>query len=92
MKASIRERIGIFAMVFAMIVLAGAVSPAAVASTPDGETPANEGVCDVLHGGCGKTAAATALKSFCRRLSQMISQTREPELQTPVPWNANWSI
>ena len=26
-------------------------SPAASASTPDGETPANEGVCDVLQGG-----------------------------------------
>ncbi|MFA7387365.1 MAG: hypothetical protein WCZ87_06860 [Thiohalobacteraceae bacterium] len=27
------------------------LSPAASASTPDGETPANEGVCDVLQGG-----------------------------------------
>ncbi len=27
------------------------VSGSATAQTPDGETPANEGVCDVLHGG-----------------------------------------
>ncbi len=41
------------ALVSAAVVFLGMTGQAqlAVASTPDGETPANEGVCDVLHGG-----------------------------------------
>lgn len=41
------------AMLFALSItcLTGIVNNTAVASTPDGETPANEGVCDALHGG-----------------------------------------
>ena len=36
---------------FIFAVLVGTVSNTAIANTPDGETPANEGVCDGLHGG-----------------------------------------
>lgn len=35
----------------ASLVLLGGLAGNSIASTPDGETPANEGVCDVLHGG-----------------------------------------
>ena len=35
----------------ASLVLFGGVTSTSIASTPDGETPANEGVCDVLQGG-----------------------------------------
>lgn len=33
-----------------LVIMLGLTSPLQ-ASTPDGETPANEGVCDILHGG-----------------------------------------
>ena len=36
---------------FALLTGLAAMSGNAIASTPDGETPANEGVCDVLQGG-----------------------------------------
>ena len=36
---------------FTIITVLAVISGSAIASTPDGETPANEGVCDVLHGG-----------------------------------------
>ena len=39
------------AAAFALFTGLAAVSGSAVASTPDGETPANEGVCNVLQGG-----------------------------------------
>lgn len=35
----------------ASLILFGGLAGNAIASTPDGETPANEGVCDSLHGG-----------------------------------------
>lgn len=38
---------------FASIVALAAISSSATATTPDGETPANEGVCDSLQGGTG---------------------------------------
>jgi len=42
---------GLAAFLFAMVLGHGAMIGTASASTPDGETPANEGVCDVLQGG-----------------------------------------
>lgn len=41
------------AAVAALLVLSAGIAMcgAAMAATPDGQTPANEGVCDVLHGG-----------------------------------------
>ena len=40
-----------FLAAFASLALFGGIASTSIASTPDGETPANEGVCDVLHGG-----------------------------------------
>ena len=37
--------------VMSFVILVGAVSNTAIANTPDGETPANEGVCNDLQGG-----------------------------------------
>ncbi|MDV3239826.1 MAG: hypothetical protein LOY58_13365 [Gammaproteobacteria bacterium] len=44
---------GFAAFLFTMVLVLGqgAVSGTASANTPDGETPANEGVCDILQGG-----------------------------------------
>ena len=40
-------------LVFAIFASLSMLSTATLASTPDGETPANEGVCDPLKGGTG---------------------------------------
>jgi hypothetical protein len=47
------DKFRIAAVTAVAVLLAGGtfVSSVAIASTPDGETPANEGVCDTLHGG-----------------------------------------
>jgi hypothetical protein len=40
-----------FQAALASLVLFGGIASTSIASTPDGETPANEGVCDQLQGG-----------------------------------------
>lgn len=44
---------GVSTVCFASLVALAALGGSAVAATPDGETPANEGVCDSLQGGTG---------------------------------------
>lgn len=67
------EQLRITTMTAGLILVLGATlsAPAAVASTPDGETPANEGVCDILlgatpglYGLCNAYCEAQDLDSF----------------------------
>lgn len=46
-----RWSVGFISLVFSALVGMMALTGAVSATTPDGETPANEGVCDVLKGG-----------------------------------------
>lgn len=50
----------VYAMLGVVLIAGLATGSRAVASTPDGETPANEGVCDVLH-----TSATPGLYGLC---------------------------
>ena len=45
-----QQLIKTFQAALASLVLFGGVTSTSIASTPDGETPANEGVCDILQG------------------------------------------
>ena len=71
MQAKRLEQFRVAMVTAAAVIMAGATFTTAVAQTPDGETPANEGVCDSLQGStpglyglCNAYCEAQDLDSF----------------------------